>query len=80
MKAGNSIRVTQEQAFSLTHDDFYRAVESIIDDSSPRSHMSCDYLSDPNVFGLVIFPLAVYRKMEELRNAQHSSSREQHPQ
>jgi len=63
----------REEAFSLTPDDFYRAVESIIDDASPRAHMSCDFLADPNVFGLVIFPLAIYRKMEEL-HGQHSSS------
>jgi len=63
-----------EQAFCLTPDDFYRAVDSVIDDSSPRAHMSCDWLENPEVFGMIIFPLAIYRKMEALQDGKHPGS------
>jgi len=50
-------------------------IADVIENAQVPAHMSCDWWPrDPLAFGLVIFPLVVYRKMEELKHVQHSSS------
>jgi hypothetical protein len=34
--------------------------------------MSCDWLGDALQLGLILFPLSIYRKMEEFQNGQRA--------
>jgi hypothetical protein len=69
----NSVRVIREENFVLPLDDFYGAVHIIIDEASPLTHMSCDYLSDPMAFGLVVYPPRVYETIRKLKEQNYGN-------
>lgn len=49
-------------------------VDDFIDNEQPRPPFRCDWITDPLALGLVIFPLAIYEKMRQLKHVQDSSS------
>jgi hypothetical protein len=65
---------TPEQVAEKMYADFYKGLNGFIAQQSPRAHLSCDYLKNPLRMGVMIFPLAIYRKMEELKHGRDSSS------
>lgn len=68
------MRCTVEQVAERMYVEFYDRLGGFIAQQSPRPHLSCDYLGNPLRMGIMIFPLAIYRKMEELRHAARPSS------
>lgn len=68
---GLKIVTTRECRF--TPDEFYEEMQTLIDGASPRPHMSCDFMGDRLAFGVLLFPVRVYEKIEELRNGRSSS-------
>lgn len=46
----------------------YVMVSDIIDAAQPPYYFSADWLKCPLPFGIVIFPLEIYRKMEALQH------------
>lgn len=48
----------------------YVAVVEIIDSAQPPVYLSADWLKVPLPFGIMIFPLEIYRKMEALQHGQ----------
>ena len=67
----DGVKVIREEQVTLPLDAFYFAVHAMIDDANPRPHLSADYVGDPLGFGLTLFPLKVYEKMRELKEASH---------
>ncbi len=55
----------------ISQENYDRLVDNVIEDAQPPLHMSCDWLGD--VPKIEIWPLIVYRRIEELRNANSSS-------
>jgi len=55
------------------HLPFYIPVQNVIDNAQPPEHLSCDWLSDPLAFGIYLFPLEIYRKMEELKKCRETA-------
>ncbi len=43
-------------------------VSEFFNQEQPRNPFRCDWISDPLALGLVIFPLAIYEKMRQLRH------------
>lgn len=62
----------REENVVLPLDDFYGAVHIIIDQASPRSYMSADFVADPMAFGLVIYPPRVYETIRKLKEQSHA--------
>jgi hypothetical protein len=60
----------REENITLPLDDFYRAVETVVDQANPRTHMSHDFSRDPLRFGLTLYPPRVYEKIRELKEQQ----------
>lgn len=52
--------------YVITEEQLNRLIEVAVETSNPPIHMVCDW--DWVVPKLLIFPLAIYKKMEELRN------------
>lgn len=53
---------------------FYVPVQYVIDSAQPPAHMSCDWLKITHLFRPLIFPLEIYRKMEELKQCKAKAS------
>lgn len=51
---------------------FYVPVAELIDQASPATHMSCDWLTDPLGLGIQVFPVRTYEILRELRNGNPS--------
>jgi hypothetical protein len=43
-----------------------------IQSAQPPAYLSCDWLGDALALGLILFPLSIYRKMEELQHGHPS--------
>lgn len=50
----------------ISQENYDRLVEAVIADAQPQLHLACDYLG--HVPEPLIYPLVVYRQIEELRN------------
>lgn len=48
----------------------YVSIQDIIDEAQPLFYYSADWMRCPLPFGIVIFPLEIYQKMEALQHGQ----------
>lgn len=56
----------------VTQEHYDRLVDNVINDSQPPVQMSCDWLG--HVLDPAIYPLKVYRVIQELKHANSNSS------
>jgi hypothetical protein len=78
MKPTRPVLLITSQDVELHQQDFYRALDTIINRASPPAHMSADFMGDPLTFGLVLYLPRVYetiRKLKEQNDATSSDSR-----
>ena len=67
-------QIVEEQEFKLSPDDFYVVMQAHMNSANPPTHMSCDDLRDPMAFGLLLFPVRTYERLQELNHARNPGS------
>jgi hypothetical protein len=58
----------------ISEENYYRLIEHVISDAQPRIHMSCDWFG--HIPKPLMYPLAVYRTIEEFKNADSSRNQQ----